>query len=70
MLANNKDWYTIGGLINETRKPSHLVTKGVQFVYVATSKECIGLLIKEVYTLETKHMRILDEDKIKKIGRG
>jgi len=54
LLVNNRDRYTIGGLITETRQPSELVREGVQPASVATSKSCIALLRKEIYTPETK----------------
>lgn len=53
MLINNRDRYTVGGLVTETRQPSELV-RGVQPASVATSKACISLLRKEIYTPETK----------------
>lgn len=54
MLTNNRDRYTVGGLITETRQPSELVREGIQPASVATSKASINLLRKEIYAPETK----------------
>ena len=54
MLTNNRERYNVGGLINETRLPLDLVREGCEHAYVGTSKECIILPIKEIYTPKTK----------------